>query len=108
MNKNRSALPWPCLCTSQGTYVYGQFHMKLSMRALVLGLCMALVLIAGSEAAAQTTPAPAPPPAPQNIFYGETPPGGSGAPVLVFVHGVNARASDWWLPKNDMYNRAFA
>ena len=28
--------------------------------------------------------------------------------VLVFVHGVNARASDWWLPKNDMYNRAFA
>jgi hypothetical protein len=72
-------------------------------------VCVALIWFAGGgSAAAQSVPTPDPLPAQQNIFYGETPPGGNRAPVLVFVHGVNARASDWWLPKNDMYNRAFS
>lgn len=47
-----------------------------------------------------------------NIFYGETPPGGNTAPVLVFVHGLAGLAIDWWSDEtyagvNEMYARAY-
>jgi hypothetical protein len=58
-------------------------------------------------AAALAPPTPDPRSPQQHIFYGEVPPGGSEAPVLVFVHGVNGLASDWWAPPNDMYRLAF-
>ena len=47
-----------------------------------------------------------------NIFYGAVPPGGSHAPVLVFVHGLSGLALDWWTDqtyagRNEMYSRAY-
>lgn len=42
----------------------------------------------------------------QNVFYGETPPEGEHAPVLVFIHGLRGTASDWWI-ENQMYSLAY-
>src|SRR2546423_12379851 len=56
---------------------------------------------------AQSPPAPSPDPAAPNIFYGAVPPDGADGPVLVFVHGLQGKASDWWL-NNDMYSSAYA
>jgi len=42
---------------------------------------------------------------PRNIFFGEIPSDPEG-PVLVFVHGLRGKASDWWVG-NNMYKLAF-
>ncbi|HLV01218.1 MAG TPA: hypothetical protein VKZ59_08130, partial [Acidobacteriota bacterium] len=41
-----------------------------------------------------------------NVFYGEIPPEGDHAPVLVFIHGLRGTASDWWVD-NEMYALAY-
>jgi pimeloyl-ACP methyl ester carboxylesterase len=69
-------------------------------------LCAAAFLACPDPAAAQAAPAPGM--FQQNIFYGDVPPGGDAAPVLVFVHGMNTNAASWWTPPNDMYARAYA
>ncbi len=77
-----------------------------------LTICLSLaisVAIGFQEAKPVAQPLPAPTPAPGSpdlhIFYGETPPGGQHAPVLVFLHGLRGRAADWW-ENNDMYEFA--
>lgn len=75
------------------------------VRCLVWAIWLGIVGLP-TVAAAQGTPAPDPV-WPQNIFFGQVPPGGDQAPVIVFVHGVNGVASDWWTVPNDMYLRAY-
>jgi hypothetical protein len=71
-------------------------------------LLSGLVWLAGPELAlAQATPEPAPVPARQHIFYGQTPPAPVDGPVILFVHGINGVASDWWQAPNDMYAMAY-
>jgi pimeloyl-ACP methyl ester carboxylesterase len=46
------------------------------------------------------------------IWYGQTPPGGENKPVLVFLHGISGLAQDWWGETdysgvNDMYVDAY-
>jgi hypothetical protein len=46
------------------------------------------------------------------VYFGQVPPGGQNAPVLVFVHGLTGIARDWWGPTdlsgiNDMYLLAY-
>jgi len=71
----------------------------------LVAFVLAAALGAAPRADAQATPSPDPLPSPQNVFYGEEPPD-SAAPVILFVHGVNGVASDWWTV-NDMYKLAF-
>jgi hypothetical protein len=79
-----------------------------SLNALALLVCLAVAHLAMPYLAeAQALPAPDSTSPYQNVFYGQTPAGPSG-PVLVFVHGVNGVASDWWVPPNDMYALAFS
>jgi hypothetical protein len=68
----------------------------------------AAVIVASTTVAAQTPPAPDPSSPLQHIFYGATPPDDPEAPVILFVHGPNGVASDWWMPPNDMYALAFS
>ena len=80
------------------------------MRFTRLGATWLLVwLVSGALPGAAAAQAPPTTDAgwPQNVFFGEVPPGGGGAPVLVFVHGLNGIAQDWWTPPNDMYALAF-
>ena len=59
---------------------------------------MLLAVMTASAAFAQT-PVPVPDPQRPNVFYGPVPaslPGSAAAPVIVFVHGLRGRASDWW------------
>jgi triacylglycerol esterase/lipase EstA (alpha/beta hydrolase family) len=65
-----------------------------------------MALGATNNAGAQSPPNPTPDPVAQNIFYGATPSAGAHAPVIVFVHGLNGNASDWWV-NNDMYASAY-
>ena len=97
------------------------------MKTTIVRLLLALAVVAGilgasmpAQAAqlSQTLP-PDPQPLPRtgdciidNIFYGTVPPGGSDAPVLVFVHGLSGLALDWWTDQtyaglNEMYARAY-
>jgi hypothetical protein len=89
-------------------------------------LCLVILLVAAAATAHPARAQDAPPlPTPisdtptgnchlDNIFFGATPPGGEQSRVLVFVHGLNGLASDWWSPssignvgQNDMYELAY-
>lgn len=75
-------------------------------RRLIHTCCVVwALLVCGSVAHGQSLPVPAP--LQPNVFFGDVPPGGESAPVLVFVHGVNSNAATWWTPPNDMYTRAY-
>jgi hypothetical protein len=76
----------------------------VSRACRVAAMAVTIAMAGVGSSAAQTIPLPAPDPgAPdQNVFYGATPPIGVNGPVLVFVHGLKGRASDWW-EGNDMY-----
>ncbi len=41
------------------------------------------------------------------IYYGATPANSQNKPVLVFVHGFTDLANLWFLPGNEMYDRAY-
>src|SRR5581483_1738097 len=58
-----------------------------------------VILLSGVSALlAQTPPNPAPAPGgPANIFYGSVLPTAGSGPIIVFVHGLNGIAADWWL-----------
>jgi hypothetical protein len=74
--------------------------------ARVAAAVAALVLAAGVPSVSAQPAAPrADAGGDVNVFYGEIPAGGAGAPVLVFVHGLRGHASDWWID-NDMYELA--
>ncbi len=71
-----------------------------------------LISLTSTMAYGQATPAPDPN-GPPNIFYGSILPGAQSGPILVFVHGLNGTASDWWYNQvagtpNLMYNMAYA
>jgi pimeloyl-ACP methyl ester carboxylesterase len=79
-----------------------------SQIVLMLGLLSVSLL----TAVAQPNPAPDPN-GPPNIFYGSVLPTAASGPILVFVHGLNGTASDWWLNQvagtpNLMYNMAYS
>jgi pimeloyl-ACP methyl ester carboxylesterase len=72
-------------------------------------LCLPLLAV---NAFAQATPAPDPN-GPANIFYGSVLPTAASGPILVFVHGLNGTAADWWYNQvagtpNLMYNMAYS
>ncbi len=72
-----------------------------------------LLLLAAYPVCATTAKPPtAPPvvadPTQPNLWYGAVPPGGSNAPVLVFVHGLGGSYKDWLdSTGNDMYDYAY-
>ena len=78
------------------------------IRSLKPAVLVLLAVLAARTAAAQGTPAPDPSPARQNVFYGQTPAAAPEGPVILFVHGINGVASDWWAPANNMYALAYA
>ena len=70
-------------------------------------LLIAIVILLRAAAAGAQPAAPQPDPGSDvNVFYGETPAGGEGAPAIVFVHGLRGHASDWWID-NPMYELAY-
>lgn len=69
-------------------------------------ILFAIALVASAvPVIAQSPPAPAPE-GPPNILYGQVPPNGGKAPVIIFVHGLGSKAADWYVD-NTMYTRAF-
>jgi hypothetical protein len=85
-----------------------------------IAIALMAVLGAALATAVSAASATAPPPpvaagidtAPGTIYYGAVPPGVSGKPVLVFVHGMHGKAEDWWTNTgyyghNDMYDYAY-
>lgn len=76
----------------------GDFH---KFRPVILSLVLALLLaFVAIPAGATTAKPPAAPPVVAdstlpNLWYGAVPPGGSTAPVLVFVHGLAGSYADW-------------
>lgn len=85
---------------------------------LALMLLLSAAWATGATAATGGTPPPPQPAglsatAPGTIYYGAVPPGAAGKPVLVFVHGMNGKAENWWTDTgyyghNDMYDYAYA
>ncbi len=72
---------------------------------LALGIILAASLFAQSAA---TPPDPVPDSTYPNLFYGALPSTTNAIrPVLVFVPGFKATASNWWI-NNDMYSKAYA
>jgi pimeloyl-ACP methyl ester carboxylesterase len=75
----------------------------------------AIILAAagGFSVSAQTPPNPTPASGgPANIFYGSVLPTAASGPILVFIHGLNGTAADWWLNQvpntpNPMYSMAY-
>ncbi len=75
-------------------------------------LLICSMLLGSLPATAATKPPAAPPvvadPTQPNLWYGAIPPGGSTAPVLVFVHGFGGTYQDWLdASGNDMYDYAY-
>lgn len=79
----------------------------LFARTKTLILCGFVALVGAAHAWGQAPADPTPDSAAPNIFYGAIPPDGTQAPVVVFVHGLKGKASDWW-GQNDMYASAYA
>jgi hypothetical protein len=78
-------------------------------------ITIVVFLVGVFGACAQTPPAnPMPAPGgPANIFYGAVLPTAASGPIVVFIHGLNGTASDWWLNQvagtpNLMYSMAYA
>jgi len=75
-----------------------------------------VILLFGALSASAQTPPNDPMPAPggpANIFYGAVLPTAASGPVVVFIHGLNGTAADWWLNQvagtpNLMYSMAYA
>lgn len=99
---------------NRGMHAHGTGLVRIMavLAALVLGLGL------GALPGGARLSAPPPPAAfgidgaPGTIYYGATPPGASGKPVLVFVHGKNGEARGWWTEsgyygRNDMYDYAY-
>lgn len=96
---------------------------RTSWRADLAIVFLALILTVGLAPTAQAAPWTTPPApvlvggqaatgTPGNIYMGAVPPGAASKPVLVFVHGKNNQAANWWTDTvyhghNDMYDYAY-
>lgn len=80
-----------------------------SRRGFLFAVLLLVAFTAAPGAQQPGPPLPQPDPGPEpNIFYGAiNPVANAKAPVLVFVHGLNGIASDWW-DKSNMYQLAYA
>lgn len=82
-----------------------------SRSALLTAILLLLIVV--FPAFEQSAPPPAAPaatadPTQPNLFYGAIPPNGANGPVIVFVHGLNGTAMDWWdVRGNTMYDLAY-
>jgi pimeloyl-ACP methyl ester carboxylesterase len=95
-----------------GSVEHGNNASSIRRRVRQMGFVIGLLSISLVTAAAQPNPAPDPAGAP-NIFYGSVLPTAASGPILVFVHGLNGTAADWWLNQvagtpNLMYNMAYS
>lgn len=96
--------------------------MRRSIGASAIGVVVVALLVAQAAFAQTSGDPPRMPetlpatgdPALDKVYYGAVPPGGEGAPVLVFVPGLGGVATDWWGPifvvdegDNDMYALAY-
>lgn len=94
--------------------------MNLSRSLFLLSLLfVAIVALALRPSSLQATTIPDPVPVENpadcyeaNIFYGQVPPDSQNSEVLVFIHGYNGKALDWWYFNfstglNDMYIQAY-
>ncbi len=80
-------------------------------------IAVALAALSWQPLPAWAAPDPEPVPSPAdcleaNVYYGTVPPGGNSAEVLVFVHGYQGLALDWWYFNfgsgfNAMYDLAY-
>ncbi|HEY1016441.1 MAG TPA: hypothetical protein VGE07_27270 [Herpetosiphonaceae bacterium] len=89
---------------------------------MVLAALVLSVFVAPSRAARASVAAAAPTPTliaevngagKGRVWVGAVPPNSGGKPVLVFVHGLHGKATNWWGPTtysgtNDMYDKAYA
>lgn len=82
--------------------------MKISTRwSVPIAVMLVVMCFVVAVRAQDPLPAPTPDPVTLNVFYGATNPASNAkSAVLVFVHGLNGTASDWWV-NNDMYDLAY-